>query len=97
MPVLAALAELRQDDIVDDSIIEIVAGDTDAAMAERLRTQRITGNLEANDRIVRRATTKIGDEHRCRSLQIAGEEKGGGHRLVNMEDFKKPKRRNAAS
>ena len=26
MPVLAAFAELRQDDIVDDAIIEIVAG-----------------------------------------------------------------------
>jgi hypothetical protein len=48
MPVPAALAELRQDDIVDDAIIEIVAGDTDAAMTERLRVQRIVGDFEAD-------------------------------------------------
>jgi len=58
-------------------------------VTERLRAQRSAGNLEADDRIVRRAAAEIGDKHSCRSRQIAGEEKGGGDRLVNIEDFGK--------
>ena len=89
MPILAALAELRQNDIVDDAIIEIVAGNADAAMTERLRARHISRNVKTNDRIVRRAAAEIGDQHGCRLRQSAGEEEGGGHRLVDIKDFGK--------
>ena len=84
--IYVALAEHWRDDMVDDAVIERVAGDTDAGVAQRghqLRTVR----GEAHDRKVAGAATKIADQHGGRRIQRAGDAIACGLRLQRNLDF----------
>lgn len=82
--VAAALSQSRRDHVVDDAIIEGVAGDTDARMAERFRAQRAAFSRETHHGEVAGAAAEIRDQHGGIAVQPAGEGEGRAHRLVDV-------------
>ncbi len=86
-PIMAALAEQRQHEPVDDAIIEAVAGDPDPRRGERHAAARAPRLRHAHDREVGGAAAEIGDEDRRGLGQPRGITVRGAERLVNIEDF----------
>ncbi len=72
--ILASLAEKGRDDLVDDPVVERVAGDPGAAVAERGGGTRARG-FEAHDGRVARAAAEIADQH---GVERSGEAVVGG-------------------
>ena len=75
--------------MLDDAVVEAVAGDADAGMGERDRLEppRRAG-LEAHHREVAGAAAEIGDQHGLRPLQVAGIPIGGAERLKGEIDLR---------
>ncbi len=70
--------------MIDDAVVETVAGDADAGMRQRLGGEAAVAAFEAHDREVGRAAAEIGDKHGRVVVEGAGIEEGGADRLVDI-------------
>ncbi len=88
--VQAALAQLRRHQMVDDPVVEGVAGHADPRVGQRLRAHATVPVAEAHQREVAGAPAEVADQHRGVALQPPGEEEGRRDRLVDVADVLKP-------
>ena len=88
--ILSALAELRRDDLVDDAVVEGVAGDADAGVAERARAHPACDVREPHDGEIAGAAAEVGDQHDRILAQPLREEESRADRLVDMDLVAQP-------
>src|SRR4051794_8834557 len=79
-----ALAEPRRDDVIDDAVVEGVAGNADAGVSERLGAQMPARPREAHYREIAGAATEIGNQHGRVPLQAPSEGEGSADGLVDI-------------
>ena len=82
----AALAEQRRDDMVDDLLVERVAGNPDACMREGLRAHFARTRIKPQDREVACPPAEIRHEDRRGLAEPLRIEERRCHRLVDMVD-----------
>ena len=84
------LAERRRDQVVDDPVVEGVAGHADAGPPQGLGPEGAgVVPAKADDREVAGAAAEVAHQDGGVGLERAGEEEGRAHRLIDIEDFRK--------
>ena len=73
--------------MVDDAVVERVAGDADARMRQRRGPQASLLPGESHDREIARPAAEIGDEHGLVALDVPRVPIGGAERLVGEFDI----------
>ena len=79
--------------MVDDAVVEAIAGHADARVPERLGEQAGTSLLEGDHGIVGGAAAEIGDQHRGAVAKRLRVEESGRDRLVHLADALEAERR----
>src|SRR5262249_10944143 len=85
-----ALAQARRNDMVDDAIVEMVSGNADARVAQRLRANRAAANLESQHGIVGGAAAEVRNDNGRTLLQALRIIEGRGDGFVHEMDFIEP-------
>ena len=88
---IAAFADLRRDDIIDDAEIEMIARNANTGMADRGRSQNTTMRFKPDERIVSRTTAKVSHKHGGIMFQALREIERCGNRFINKMHLRKAK------
>ena len=89
-PIHPALAEQRQDEMVDDPFVEEITRDANAGRGQGLTAAAAARLCHANHGKVGRAAPEISDEQRRWTIKPRGEAESGTQWLVNIMELRTP-------